>query len=218
MTPKVSQNTSAMMPMKQGSAVNRPVSTRSMATLRLCSRLSPGFTTVSAQSFSIKVKRISARAASRSRPVSLSSSVMVWSSSSFSFWSRRSDSRMGRRPPPVWWKRTAAAARRRPRGLRSDGPRRGCSGVRRRAGRWRRPRRCRSRCGRAIHGDGPHAARVRSGRRMPSFLAAEMGTTGMPSAFSSSFTRMVPPLARTSSIMFSASTMGICNSINCMVR
>ena len=39
------------------------------------------------------------------------------------------------------------------------------------------------------------------------FLAAEMGTTGMPSVSSSWFTMMVPPLARTSSIMFSASTM-----------
>ena len=37
---------------------------------------------------------------------------------------------------------------------------------------------------------------------------AEMGTTGMPSSFSISFTWMVPPLPSTSSIMLRASTMG----------
>ena len=42
---KVRKKTSAMMPKKAGKAVSRPVSTRSMARLLRCSRLSRGFTT-----------------------------------------------------------------------------------------------------------------------------------------------------------------------------
>ena len=53
---------------------------------------------------------------------------------------------------------------------------------------------------------------------MPSFFAAEIGTTGTPSSSSSALTMMVPPLARTSSIMFSASTNGMFSSISCIVR
>ena len=83
-TPKVSQKTSAIMPAKQGKAVYLPVRILSMATLRLCSRLSPGFTTVAEHSFSIKVKRMSARAASRSSPVTVSISAMAWPSISVS--------------------------------------------------------------------------------------------------------------------------------------
>ena len=53
---------------------------------------------------------------------------------------------------------------------------------------------------------------------MPSFFEAEIGTTGMPSACSSAFTLIVPPFWRTSSIMFSASTMGMFSSISWQVR
>ena len=53
---------------------------------------------------------------------------------------------------------------------------------------------------------------------IPSFFAAEIGTTGIPSICSSSFTRIVPPFARTSSIIFSASTIGIPSSMSCIVR
>ncbi len=53
---------------------------------------------------------------------------------------------------------------------------------------------------------------------MPSFFAAEMGTTGMPSMSSISLIWMEPPLPLTSSIMFRASTMGMSSSISCMVR
>ena len=53
---------------------------------------------------------------------------------------------------------------------------------------------------------------------MPSFRAAEMGTTGIPRISSSSLIRTEPPLDRTSSIMFRARTMGISSSINCMVK
>ena len=53
---------------------------------------------------------------------------------------------------------------------------------------------------------------------MPSPLTALMGTTGMPSASLSFWTSMVPPLARTSSIMFSASTMGTRSSRSWSVR
>ena len=51
---------------------------------------------------------------------------------------------------------------------------------------------------------------------MPSPFEAEMGTTGMPSSCSISFTRTVPPLPSTSSIMFRANTMGTPSSISCM--
>ena len=53
---------------------------------------------------------------------------------------------------------------------------------------------------------------------MPSFFAAEMGTTGTPSSSSSLFTSTVLPLARISSIMFSAMTMGRFSSMSCMER
>ena len=53
---------------------------------------------------------------------------------------------------------------------------------------------------------------------MPSFFAAEMGTTGTPSWLSSRLTSMVPPLAVTSSIMLSAMTMGRSSSMSCKVR
>ena len=40
----------------------------------------------------------------------------------------------------------------------------------------------------------------------------------MPSMASILLMRTVPPLPRTSSIMFSASTMGVSSSMSCMVR
>ena len=52
----------------------------------------------------------------------------------------------------------------------------------------------------------------------PSPLAAVMGTTGMPRSSDSFCTSTVPPLARTSSIMFSASTMGTRSVSSCSVR
>ena len=52
----------------------------------------------------------------------------------------------------------------------------------------------------------------------PSFFAAEIGTTGMPSNSSILFTRIAPPFPRSSSIILSASTIGTPNSISCMVR
>ena len=45
-----------------------------------------------------------------------------------------------------------------------------------------------------------------------------MGTTGMPRSSDSFCTSMVPPLARTSSIMFNASTIGTRSSSSCSVR
>ena len=53
---------------------------------------------------------------------------------------------------------------------------------------------------------------------IPSFFAAEIGTTGMPSISSISFTRTEPPFWRTSSIILSASTIGTSSSISCIVR
>ena len=52
----------------------------------------------------------------------------------------------------------------------------------------------------------------------PWFFTAEMGTTGMPRAWDMALTLMVPPPLDTSSIMFSASTMGMRISISCSVR
>ena len=52
----------------------------------------------------------------------------------------------------------------------------------------------------------------------PSFFAAEMGTTGTPSMASMRLTSMDPPLPRSSSIMFRATTMGTSISRSCMVR
>ena len=59
---------------------------------------------------------------------------------------------------------------------------------------------------------------VRTSSSMPSFFAALMGTTGMPSSSLSARTFTEPPLVRTSSIMFSASTIGSPSSISCSVR
>ena len=52
----------------------------------------------------------------------------------------------------------------------------------------------------------------------PSFLLAEMGTTGTPNSSARAFSLMVPPLARTSSIMFRAMTMGMFSSMSCILR
>ena len=53
---------------------------------------------------------------------------------------------------------------------------------------------------------------------MPSFFAAEIGTTGIPNIFSSLLTYTEPPFSLTSSIILSARTIGTSNSISCMVR
>ena len=87
---KVSQNTTTMMPMKNGMAVKRPVSTRSTRTERSCSRLSCGFLTQRAQMASMNEKRMSARAARRSEPDSSSIWEMMCSTPSSSFFSRPS--------------------------------------------------------------------------------------------------------------------------------
>ena len=65
-TPKVSQNISPIIAAKAGSAVYFPVSILSAFTLLACALLSVGLTTVCVHTFSINLKRISARAASRS--------------------------------------------------------------------------------------------------------------------------------------------------------
>ncbi len=52
----------------------------------------------------------------------------------------------------------------------------------------------------------------------PSFLAAEIGTTGMPRRFERAGTSIVPPPLRTSSIMLRASTVGIRSSSSWRVR
>ena len=53
---------------------------------------------------------------------------------------------------------------------------------------------------------------------MPSPLAAEIGMTGIPSRSESFLMWMLLPLARTSSIIFSARIIGMFSSISCRVR
>ena len=53
---------------------------------------------------------------------------------------------------------------------------------------------------------------------MPAFFAAEIGTTGTPSMASIRLMSTVPPFLRSSSIMFSATTMGISIFSSCIVR
>ena len=53
---------------------------------------------------------------------------------------------------------------------------------------------------------------------IPSFFAAEIGITGIPKSSSNLLIIMVPPFSLTSSIILSASTIGISNSISCIVK
>ena len=53
---------------------------------------------------------------------------------------------------------------------------------------------------------------------MPSPLAADIGITGTPNWRSSSLILIEPPLTLISSIILSATTIGILSSISCMVR
>ena len=53
---------------------------------------------------------------------------------------------------------------------------------------------------------------------IPSFFAADIGITGTPSNCSISLTRILPPFLRTSSIILSATTIGMSSSISCMVK
>ena len=213
-TLNVSQNTSAMMATNAGMAVNGPVSSLSMAVLRACSRLSPGFTTVRSHTRPMKPNRMSAMAAERSSPRSASIWLMMCSSASFSFWSRSSRSSTNRSPSA-----SLLAANR--------------GGIPARSA-WSSMSAmmpCRHRCTAPSCSSGAQKSWRTGGSwnratcsawstssPMPSFLDAEMGTTGMPSSFSISFTSMVPPLPSTSSIMLSASTMGIPSSMSCIVR
>ena len=84
-TLKVSQNTIPMMPRKAGMAVYFPVNILSIFALLACSLLSLGFTTAAPQTSLMKEKRISATAAARSMPLSVSIWQMMCSSISFSF-------------------------------------------------------------------------------------------------------------------------------------
>ena len=85
-----SQMTREMTTAKIGRAVYFPVSTLSMLRLRRYSLLSRGLTTVRAQRRFMKVKRMSAMAAQRSRPRSSSIWRIMCSTISFSFSDRSS--------------------------------------------------------------------------------------------------------------------------------
>ena len=58
----------------------------------------------------------------------------------------------------------------------------------------------------------------RTSSSTPWFFAAEIGTTGTPSMLSIALTSTVPPLPVSSSIMFSATTIGTFISKSCIVR
>ena len=73
-----------------------------------------------------------------------------------------------------------------------------------------------SRCGGCLSPATSMATRINS--PIPSFLLAEMGTTGTPSSACIFSMSMWPLLARTSSIIFSAITIGMRSSISCRLR
>ncbi len=78
-TLKESQNTSPMIRTNSGIAVKRPVSTRSILRLRRCPLLSAGRINASAQTLLMKRNRMSAIAAERSSPRSVSIWVIICS-------------------------------------------------------------------------------------------------------------------------------------------
>ena len=214
----VSTNTAAMMAKKHGIPVKRPVRSLSTETLRLCSRLSCGRTTVLSHRFARKAKRMLASAASASMPASASMAAVSSRTDETADSGRSSLRAISSSPSTIF-----VAAKR----AGTDA----CSayGSMMCAVAWMQ--RCTApsgSCSCALAGQKsmrPGASSKRATCRAwstssstPSFFAAEMGTTGMPSSASSSFTRTVPPLASTSSIMLSASTMGIPSSMICMVR
>ena len=62
------------------------------------------------------------------------------------------------------------------------------------------------------------SATTRMSSSTPSFFAAEMGTTGMPSLSDRPFISTEPWFPKSSSIIFSASTKGFPISMSCRVR
>ena len=213
-TLNVSQNTSAMMATNAGMAVKGPVSSLSMRVLRACSRLSVGFTTVCSHTRPMKLNRMSAMAAARSRPRSASIWQMMCSSASFSFWSRSSRSSTS-------WSPSASLLAANRGGMPARSAWSSMSAMMLCRQRWTAPS-CSSGAQKSWRTGGSwNRATCRAwstSSAVPSFLDAEMGMTGMPSSFSISFTWMVPPLPSTSSIMLRASTMGMPSSMSCIVR
>ena len=186
-----------------------------MASERLCSRLSCGFTTHSSHTSPMNEKRMSARAESRSVPASSSIWLMMCSMASSSFWSRPSASVTSPSPSTsfVAAKRTGMFARAAwsstrwqiPWMQRCSAPWSGPSAAQK----SRRPGCSRKRA---------TVSACSTSSPMPSFFAALIGTTGMPRSPSSLFTSTVPPLDVSSSIMFRASTIGRSSSMSWSVR
>ena len=193
-----------------------PVRKRSIFTLLACALLSTGFTTVLEQTFSIKLKRISASAASRSLPHSFSISEMICSRSSFSFSSSASWVIISLSPSISFVAANltgifAFAAWSSIRCTTACIPR--CTAA--------RPFSALASQKSSLPGHSSYLATCTAcsiSSFIPSFFAAEIGTTGIPSVFSSSLILIVPPFSLTSSIILSASTIGISISISCIVR
>ena len=202
------------MPKKQGIAVYFPVSMRSIFWLRIRSLLSFGLTTVCSHTFSIKVNRISAIAALRSIPRSFSIWRIKCSIASFSLSSnfRRS---MIRASPSIIF----AAAKRT--GISAAFA---WSSIKWQMAWMQRctdPPKSFSSQKSCLPGFSWYFAMCmawRTSSSTPSFFAAEIGTTGTPSISSMWFTSIEPPFPVISSIMLSATTVGMSISSNCIVR
>ena len=203
-----------MIPIKQGIAVYFPVRIRSIFSLRILSLLSLGFTTVFSQTFSIKVKRISAIAALRSSPRSFSIWTIRCSIASFSFSSRCSFSKIRWSPSMIFEaaKRIGICASFAWSSIRCE-----TAWIQR----CTAPPKSLSSQKSCLPGRSWYFAMWsawRTSSSTPSFFAAEIGTTGTPSIASMPLTSTEPEFPVISSIIFNAMTIGISISKSCMVR
>ena len=152
---------------------------------------------------------MSASAASRSVPSSRSISATLCSTMSFSFSESASRSIIGASPST-----SLVAAK------RGGTPMRSAWSSTRWATAWMQ--RCTAPEQKSSRAGSCRAAAVAAAAWMssstPSFLTAEIGTTGTPSSSESFLILIVPPFERNSSIMLSATTIGMCSSMSWSVR
>jgi len=203
-----------MIAIKHGIAVYFPVKIRSIFSLRIRSLLSFGFTTACSHKRSMKSKRISAIAALRSTPRSVSIWHTICSNISFSFSSSFNCFRISRSPSIAF-----VAANRT--GISAFSAWSSIRWITAWIHRCTEPswsflsqKSCR--IGRSWYFAIWSACFTSSST--PSFLAAEIGMTGTPSNSSIKLTLIAPWLLVTSSIIFNATTIGISISKSCIVR
>ena len=180
-----------------------------------CSLLSLGFTTVDLHTLSINVKRIFARAESLSIPLSFSIWTIICSIISFSFWSSFKRSIISVSPSIILLAANLIGTK-----LLCAWSSIRCiiEWMHLWTAPWSSPSASQKsiRPGLSLWTATCIACSINSST--PSFFAAEIGITGIPSVASSLLTSIVPPLAVTSSIILRARTIGISSSINCIVR